>query len=219
MLVSHRHHFIYTKTIKTGGTSVESYFEPYCMAEGEWSLSHGREETVSASGIIGQRSSVGADVRWWNHMPAQLIREQLSEEIWSRYFKFCVVRNPFEKVLSFFFHHRRRQPRSAFVGETVIEQFNHWVLTASLPSDRDTYTIDGRVVMDFVMRHESLTADLQQVCTQLDLPWQPERLPTFKAGIRPPDATVQAFYGVAARQVVAQAFAFEFEAFSYPCTP
>lgn len=215
MLVSHRKQFIYTKTMKTGGTSVESYFEPYCMAEGAWSLSHGREETVSESGIIGQRSSVGAGVRWWNHMPAQLIREQLGEEVWDRYFKFCVVRNPFEKVLSFFFHERRRQPPATFVGETVIEQFNHWVLTTSAPSDRDTYAIGGRVVMDCVMRHESLTGDLQRVCAQLGLPWRPEVLPTFKAGIRPPEATVQGFYGAAARQRVAASYAFEFETFGY----
>jgi hypothetical protein len=31
MLVSHLKKFIFTKTKKTAGTSVESVFEPYCM--------------------------------------------------------------------------------------------------------------------------------------------------------------------------------------------
>lgn len=35
MLISHRKRFIFTKTAKTAGTSVESYFEQYCMPEGE----------------------------------------------------------------------------------------------------------------------------------------------------------------------------------------
>ena len=56
MLISHRKRFIYTKTVKTAGTSVESYFEPYCMREGEWSFSHSRAEYVSEAGIVGIRT-------------------------------------------------------------------------------------------------------------------------------------------------------------------
>ena len=52
MLISHRHRFIYTKTIKTAVTSVEAYFEPYCMAEGAWQESHSRAEHVSPEGIV-----------------------------------------------------------------------------------------------------------------------------------------------------------------------
>jgi len=51
MLVSHRYRFIYTKTIKTGGTSVESYFEPYCMADGEWTESQKRDEYISVPAL------------------------------------------------------------------------------------------------------------------------------------------------------------------------
>jgi len=53
MLVSHKEEIHYTKTLKTAGTSVEVYFEPYCMPEGEWSFGHARAEYVSQAGIIG----------------------------------------------------------------------------------------------------------------------------------------------------------------------
>ena len=33
MLISHPKRFIYTKTVKTAGTSVEVYFEPWCREE------------------------------------------------------------------------------------------------------------------------------------------------------------------------------------------
>ena len=36
MLVSHQKKFIFTKTKKTEGTSVESFFEPYCVLEVTW---------------------------------------------------------------------------------------------------------------------------------------------------------------------------------------
>jgi hypothetical protein len=38
MLVSHQRKFIYTKTVKTAGSSVESYFEPYCISPEEYPL-------------------------------------------------------------------------------------------------------------------------------------------------------------------------------------
>ena len=103
MLISHRKRFIYTKTVKTAGTSVESYFEPYCMREGEWSFTHARPEYVSETGIIGIRSGEPLELQgatWWNHMPARTIRALIGEEIWNDYFKFCVVRNPFDAMVS-----------------------------------------------------------------------------------------------------------------------
>ena len=73
MLVSHRKKFIYTKTVKTAGTSVESYFEKYCMLEGAWEFAHGREEFVSAEGIIGYRGNNAREKKLYNHMPKQSV--------------------------------------------------------------------------------------------------------------------------------------------------
>ena len=84
MLVSHRYKFIYTKTRKTAGSSVESYFEPFCMPDGEWTQRHLREEYVSDAGIIGFRGkpAQAGDAYWWNHMPARMIRRRLGEDTW-----------------------------------------------------------------------------------------------------------------------------------------
>ena len=59
MLISHRHRFIYTKTIKTAGTSVEIYFEEACIPPGsDIERGHGIPETVTEAGVIptGERS-------------------------------------------------------------------------------------------------------------------------------------------------------------------
>lgn len=52
MLVSHLKKFIYTKTVKTAGTSVEAYFERYCILPGDFRVTHTREEYVSSGGIV-----------------------------------------------------------------------------------------------------------------------------------------------------------------------
>src|ERR1044071_3613051 len=106
MLVSHRKRFIYTKTGKTAGTSVEVYFEPWCVPAGAgWGAEGERAEEVSEAGIIGFRGGPkfrGPNVKWWNHMPAAEIKGYLGDEIWNSYFKFCVVRNPFDQMVSAF---------------------------------------------------------------------------------------------------------------------
>ncbi|MEJ2058516.1 MAG: sulfotransferase family 2 domain-containing protein [Desulfofustis sp.] len=102
MLISHRKKFIFTKTSKTAGTSVESFFEQYCMPKNQWSESHAREECVSEAGIIGCRGNDISRSKWYNHMPAKEIREIIGKDIWNSYFKFTVVRNPFDKLISGF---------------------------------------------------------------------------------------------------------------------
>src|SRR5215831_6473803 len=92
MLVSHLCRFIYLKTIKTGGTSVEIYFEPWCVPPAQWrGEQHSRAESVSEWGIVGARGSADGFVRpdcaWYNHMPAAAVREKVGSSIWNSYFK------------------------------------------------------------------------------------------------------------------------------------
>ena len=109
MLVSHRKHFIYTKTAKTASTSVETYFEPLCLAPGRWTFQHARDETVTDEGIIGYRGADTDGKRWFNHMSCEVIRAQLGASRWDDYFKFAVIRDPFDKLLSGYFFQQRPQ--------------------------------------------------------------------------------------------------------------
>jgi len=66
MLVSHRKKFIYTKTAKTAGTSVESYFEPFCLPEGDWKLEHTRDDAQFQRRVVhrlpGREAAEGHEV-------------------------------------------------------------------------------------------------------------------------------------------------------------
>jgi hypothetical protein len=68
MLVSHRYEFFYTKTCKIAGSSVESYFERFCMPEGEWTQQHFRDQLISDTGIVDFRGDAAkrGDASWWN---------------------------------------------------------------------------------------------------------------------------------------------------------
>ena len=218
VLVSHPHRFIYTKTVKTGGTSVESYFERFCMPPGEWSQSHLRDEHVSDFGIVGVRAAVPPPgCRYWNHMPAQLIRERVGEAVWGSYFKFCVVRNPYDKVVSAFYYFQRLEQRAFTSMADEQARLERWLQSAAhaLPIDRDKYLIDGAFCLDGVLRYETLPADLERLCARLGLPYEPAWLPRFKTGTRPQHGVTRELYTEKARQIVAAAFAFELAHFNY----
>jgi hypothetical protein len=233
MLISHGKRFIYTKTVKTAGTSVESYFEPHCMKPGEWTFSHGRSEYVSDAGIVGIRTASPIDlqaVTWWNHMPARTIRALIGESIWSQYFKFCVVRNPFEKMVSayHFFHEARPTEdrpasllstiKNAIVGpktvDTLKSDFENWLKSVPMPLDQNKYIIDGEFCMDYVIRYESLEEGLREVSRLLNLEFEPQRLPHLKKSDRP-RIPLEHYYSRASLDLIERAYAFELSRFGY----
>jgi hypothetical protein len=236
VLVSHRKQFIFTKTVKTAGTSVESYFEKYCMPEGEWQQMHSREEYVSETGIIGYRGPDASRSTWYNHMPAVEIRSLLGQEVWESYYKFTTIRNPFDKLISgFYMFDKRRQKYSsaqkfaAFAkslinrgnpidraqGDTDVERFRNWIKKGGIFLDRDKYMIDGRQCVDYFIRFEDLQAGIQHVCGQLALPFEPSRLPQFKTGFRTSKRDISDYYDRETARIVQEHYAWELERFGY----
>lgn len=219
MLVSHLHAFVYTKTIKTGSTSVEAYFERFTTTAPDWVFEPVRPPREDAEGIVGFRGgAVPERCRFWHHMPAREIRRLIGPEAWGRYTKFCVVRNPFERAVSgFFFFERQRADAMRRAGEAELRAwFERWTFEhLDLLRDDDKYLIDGRMCMDLVLRHECLPADLEALCGRLGLPWDPQGLPGFKRGIRPPKASAGWLFTPAARARVAEVFAADLDRFGY----
>ena len=212
MLVSHRESFIYTKTAKTASTSVESYFEPFCLPAGAWQfIEHEREETVCAEGIIGYRGEHTAGKRWFNHMSCAAIREQLGATLWDRYFKFAVIRDPFDKLLSGYFFQQR--PKGS--TKELIEGFRGWVRAGGAIVDRHTYTLDGEVCMDYFIRFERLEEGVETVCHRLGLPFEAARLPWLKAQFRERSVPLQEFYDRDTCDRAAAIYAFELDYFHY----
>ncbi len=232
MLISHRYKFIFTKTVKTAGTSVEIYFEPYCMGHDEYSCSHSREQYESEHGVVGYRGKSEGQQKWSAHMSAEAIRDLLTPETWDTYFKFTVIRNPFDKMVSAWYHFVKprlllRQKiqvllqaaanmRLLHQGKLDVALFRQWIREGGKIRDRDKYFINESQCIDFFIRYETLAEDMARVCTTLALPWQPERLGSFKQGRR--DASIRwvEYYDQETQNIVADDYAWELEHFAYP---
>lgn len=235
MLISHKKKFIYTKTAKTAGTSVESYFEKFCMPEGAWEFSGEREEYVSQEGIIGYRGNNPRGKEWRNHMSAIDIRNKIDSSIWDGYFKFCVVRDPFDKLISGFHYFDKQRKNQTITkkitnqiksilgrtpsmdrieGKNSIERFRDWIRKGGSVIDRDKYMINGTVCIDYFIRYEDLENGVMHVCDQLDIPFEPDRIPRMKGGLREKISS-RDYYDEETIQIVGKLYEFELEYFGY----
>ena len=208
------------KTFKTGGTSVEIYFERYCTdPDREFQEREERKTEISKWGIIaGRGQSSLLDRTWYNHMPAERVLQLIGPQLWNEYYKFCVFRNPFDKIVSSFWHNLQDTVRLDLQHATfdaVRECFQDWVRTADHPSDLNVFTIRGQPAMDRFVRYEDLQNELAAVCGHLGLPWDPSRLGRYKSGTRVRDEPFKHYYDRSAADVVRELYKWEFEYFRY----
>ena len=118
MIISQRHRFIFIKTLKTAGTSLEVYLSDVCgdedvvtpiyppvaghRARNYRGLFNPLPEVAEGRGrgVRSSARSLWRGERFRNHLPAYKARARISRRIWEQYTTFCVERNPWDKTLS-----------------------------------------------------------------------------------------------------------------------
>jgi hypothetical protein len=207
------------------------------MPEGEWKESHSREEYVSEAGIIGYRGQSTSKKKWYNHMSAKMIRDQIGSEIWDNYFKFTVVRNPYDKLISGFYFHRKYNKQKyskmqrlvAYTRSILnfggaidriqkkkeIELFRSWIKNGGEILDKNKFMIDGEVCVDYFIRFEHLHEDMKHVCDRLSIPFEPSNIPEFKKGVRKHIIPIKDFYDEATIKIVQEKYAWDINKFGY----
>lgn len=182
------------------------------MPFGVWTESHQREEHVSEAGIVGYRGPDAHGKKWYNHMPASEIRARIGERIWSAYFKFTVVRNPFTKLVSAFFYFLEPSAKDKMAR---IDGFRRWVAGGDILIDRDKYFIDGSLCVDDFIKFEDLESGIQRVCSKLGICAGGKSLPRFKQRGAGLGLEIGDLYDAATREIVEEAYAWEMENFEY----
>jgi hypothetical protein len=228
MIISHRHRFIFIKTQKTAGTSIEIALSEFCGPDDIITpIAPKDEELRRAAGFAGPRNfaaPLGAyswrDVwplvrhrrkkkLFYNHIDALSVRRLVGEATWQSYYKFCVVRNPWDLMVSYYYWIHRREPRPS-LAEFIARQKVR--TTSSL--GYDLYTVDGQVAVDRVCRYENLSAELKEVTAKIGLSGE-LRLPQAKAGHRSDRREYRELLGPAERAKVEELFSREIDLFGY----
>jgi hypothetical protein len=197
MIISHKHKFIFIRTKKTASTSIEIALSEF-LGDSDiiTTIAKADEKTRSQLGYTGPQNYLipfssyktkdwrrlvikGKRIQYTNHMDARSIRKLVGKKIWNNYYKFCFERNPWDKVISYYYWRHKTEPRPT-ISEFIHSGRAH-ILSAS--GGFDAYSIKGEIAVDRVCAYENLEEEMQHLAERIGLPGIP-RLPNAKGGHR-----------------------------------
>ncbi|KAA3649597.1 MAG: hypothetical protein DWP98_06690 [Bacteroidetes bacterium] len=191
MIISHKHKFIFIKTRKTAGTSIEIALSKICGDQDVISpISHKDELYRQELGFLGPQNFKVPFKRYtkldwyrffryrkriifYHHMPATEIKRYVGDEVWDGYYKFTFDRNPYDKVVSLYYY---------YGGAERYGTFENFIKTGDFSDLRsfELYSIRGQVIFDDLFKFEELEESISVINNKLGLSSNSISLPTKK---------------------------------------
>ena len=204
-MISHSNRFIFIHVPKTGGTSISAVLKPF---------------GIVLSGDQNVKSI------YYKHAKASYLQPLLGDE-YSEYFKFAVVRNPFDWLISNYeFNRGLHRP---FLKGTCIKNSNKipnwatnigfenwlywWVENFSPSQNQFIADHTGIIIIDKVLRFESLEVDFSQVCEKIGVDFPKSGLPHLRVSYRP--QSIFNYYNNSTSAYVIEKFSADFDMFGY----
>jgi len=199
MIISHKHNFIFVKTAKTAGTSIEVFLDQYCGEDDILTPFAFPEENHNPRNYRGlfnplptikQKFSTNSLTwvelrsmlknflifqRFYHHIPAYEIRRRVGEEVWNNYYKFTVERNPWEKVISGWFYYRNSYNKDVTLDEYLKfckrRRKRRGRGTGVCPYNYPNYTDPktGEILVDRIIQYEELGEGLSEVLEEIGI--------------------------------------------------
>ena len=215
MRISHRHRFLFLSYPRTASRSVREVLEPYSDIE---SVNITRVSQVNP---------------FYHHMRAKEVKQAFDEMGWNwfQYRRFCVVRNPYARVVSLYYHHlsmrTRRAPGLALMAKIKAlirysfertKSFKAYVQSLdrdhalALPLDRFILADDASTLVEDVLRYEELADELPGYLLGLGIQIDPDGIPRVgSSSIR----DYKEHYDEETRSLVGNLYRYEIDRFGY----
>ena len=226
MILSHEHKFIFLRTKKTAGTSIELALSDLCGPD-DVITPLTREDEARRAGRRGAQNwrlhswwksprllksawfkFSAKDYGFYNHMKAAEMRAHIDPAVWRSYFKFAFERNPWDRQVSLYYHRYREEDErpdfATFIHKDKKAHINNF----------GVYSIDGNLAVDFLGRFETLEKDLRFALDHVGLSTA-EALPDAKTRFRPGSVPYRDHCDEETRNIVADWYAQEIKLLGY----
>jgi hypothetical protein len=189
---------IFVHIPRTGGTSIETALG----MGGDWLV----ENTETMFGRISspEFQDYTATTVTLQHLSA----EQLSRLVpgFKKYFRFSVVRNPWDRMVSTYCYQMRAE---GYSFDEFLEATEGSASAWHVPQSRLLLDGPGRELVDFVARFENLAQDFRHVCERLGI----ERVLPHRNGLV--HGHYRGYYDEDSRAIVARRYREDIERFGY----
>ena len=175
MIISHKLKVIHIKLKKVAGSSFETALSKYCGPDDVLSEMPGPGiELRETLGFPTAQNYEPFMIRnRIDHLSADDIRRLIAADIFDNYLKIAIMRNPYQKAISWYFWKKRAEKPSE-----IKKDFEEFIVSAygkkNIKSNPllDYYQIhtNGKSVADFIIRYEHLNEDIKKLEEKIACP-------------------------------------------------
>ncbi|MBF0100920.1 MAG: sulfotransferase family 2 domain-containing protein [Desulfobacterales bacterium] len=171
MLISYSHCFIFFHVPKSAGLSIKEALKPYSNEPQRFKIDRPPQTK-------GNKPNPMYDI--WKasllHVKATDVREELSINEFNNFYKFAFVRNPWDWQVSMY-HFLKQMQYKPLDGIDSFEHYLNWVAQTKHPFPKGATKLqkdiltdeNGKLLVDFVGRYETLEKDFTHVCHFLNI--------------------------------------------------
>ena len=148
------------------------------------------------SGMINNSAKLYDKVEkiWFSHKHAIDIKDDIGDEIFNQYLKFCVVRNPYDSIVSSYHWNKHCSGINMDFKKFCIIHINS-VSNNYFANDMSRIFLNDIPVCDYYIRYENLKEDIHILLRKLGITdYDIEKLPQHKSKIRPENTPYQSYY-------------------------
>jgi hypothetical protein len=182
MIISHKYKFIFIKTRKTAGSSIEYNLSAYLgendiitpldgipKAESHLSKNYFIDTKLSTflKNIGFEKISKFFMYELKSHEHAYKVKKIVGQEVWDKYYKFCIEREPVDKCISYYFMRKNSLTSNKKRKEMTWSDF---VKKGYFPVDYNFYTYNHELIVDKIISYENLHIELNKIFNHLSLP-------------------------------------------------
>ena len=235
MIVSFKYKFIFIKSYKTAGSSIENYLYPYLnnkdiLAPTEnykgincWG-DFDPKEIESYFGKEYLENKVKYKIKYFAHMPIWLVKERLKPlsdklnyDIFKNFYKFGVIRNPFDTIVShYYWINSKNNKNSKLVSfKKILKELEsnifpqYGLLNLNEFMDKNY----NEILCDKIIKYENLNKELSMVFNKLSINFDGELKIFKKKSIKRKD--YRDFFDKDSQKLITDIFWKDFEIFDY----
>ena len=162
MIVSFQHRFIFVAIPKTATHALRVALRPH-LGPHDWeqcALFTTKTFPVTALAQIGH-----------GHLTCRQVLPFLLPDVWEGFFRFCTVRNPYDRFVSYCYFMNRENQRMLKdplgTMKQVIEDRQDAEQVLFRPQCEFVIDEEGRLMVDYVSRFEALQSHFDHICQRL----------------------------------------------------